>query len=299
MHCREIHAEPSQRTFRAPDGLTLRGGVWTPEGPARAVVVFVHGIFEHHARYVALAEALRQRGYVFYGWDLRGHGRSDGDRAWVETFGQFTADLNVVVAEARRECPGLPVFLLGNSMGGAIAATYLLEAPRDVAGVIFSAPAFQVGGHVFPLLRRFAGLLSRLWPRLRLFRVRAGRMSRDPAVVADFQSDPLVFHGRFPVRIGAEVLKAARRISEARRRLRAAMLLLHGTSDGITDAEGSARIHADALAADKTLNLYEGLYHDLFHEPERERVAADVLAWLDARTTEIPAGLAPRRAAGE
>ena len=161
MTGRDFSAEASPRTYTARDGLTLRGRVWMPEGPRRAVVVFIHGIFEHHGRFVALAEQFRRRGYVFYGWDLRGHGRSDGERAWVEAFGQFTADLDVVVAEARRECGGLPIFLLGNSMGGTIAATYLLEAPRDIAGVIFSAAAFQVGGRVFPLLRRFAQLVGR------------------------------------------------------------------------------------------------------------------------------------------
>ena len=290
MTGRDLSAEPLLRTFTAPDGLSLRGRVWMPEGPRRAVVVFIHGIFEHHGRFAALAEQLRRRGYVFYGWDLRGHGRSDGERAWVERFGQFTADLDVVLAEARRECGGLPIFLLGNSMGGAIAATYLLEAPRDIAGAIVSAGAFQVGGRVFPLLRRLAQLVSRLWPRLRMLRASGRRISRDPAVVADFENDPLVVHGRFPVRIGAEVLSAARRITDARRRLDTPMLLLHGTADRTTDAEGSSRIHADAPAADKTLKLYEGLYHDLFHEPEQDQVVADVLAWLDARTAEHPGG---------
>jgi acylglycerol lipase len=267
--------------FTAHDGLGLYEQWWLPEQEPVAVVVLVHGINEHSGRYAQLAEDLNRRSYAVYAMDLRGHGRSEGDRAMVRAFDDYLDDVDVLLERVIARQPGKPVFLLGHSMGGAIVALLGILRPPNVRGLILSAPAVQIGGGVFPVLRRLASFASKVWPTLRLVRMGCRFISRDPNVVEAFRNDPLVFHGRFPVRTGAEILRAAKRIQTDAKRLTLPLLILHGTGDFATDPRGSRLLVARAGASDKTLRLYAGLYHEVFSEPEREQVVADLLAWLD------------------
>ena len=189
--------------------------------------------------------------------------------------------MEVLIERVAARQPGKPLFLFGHSMGGAIVALLAITRPPQVRGLVLSAPAVLIAGGVFPVLRRLASLVSAVWPTLRLVRMGCRFISRDPAVVEDFRNDPLVFHGRFPVRTGAEILRAAKRIQFGADRLALPLLVLHGTSDIVTDPKGSRLLVARARSADKTLRLYTGLYHEVLSEPEREQVVADLLAWLD------------------
>jgi alpha-beta hydrolase superfamily lysophospholipase len=269
--------------FDARDGLSLFEQWWLPDGEPVAAVVIVHGIDEHSGRYARLAGDLNRHGYAVYTMDLRGHGRSAGDRVLIRSFDQYLDDVEVLLERVAARQPGKPLFLLGHSMGGAIVALLGILRPPKVRGLVLSGPAVVVGGRVFPVLRHLARLASLLWPTLRVARMGCRYISRDPAVVEAFRNDPLVFHGRFPVRTGAEILRAAKRIHSGMGKLRLPLLILHGTKDFSTDPEGSRLLAAHAGSADKTLRLYPGLYHEVFSEPEREQVVADLLAWLDAR----------------
>ena len=245
-------------------------------------MVIIHGICEHGGRYARLAEALCQAGYAVFVPDLRGHGRSQGDRLAIRRFDDYLDDLELFLDVARQQVSG-PLYLLGHSMGGAIVARLAtIRAPR-IDGLVLSAPAIRVAGNLFPLLRRLAWLASRLIPRISLLRLGESRLSRDPAVVADFRSDPLVYHGKFPVRTGAEILDAGQQLQAAADRLQLPLLILHGTGDFVTDPGGSKLFHSRASSTDKTLLLYPRLYHDLFHEPEHPKITADLLAWLAER----------------
>ena len=267
--------------FTACDGLGLYEQSWLPEQEAVAVVVVVHGINEHGGRYAKLAEELNRHGYAVHAIDLRGFGQSDGDRALVRSFDQYVDDVQLFLGRVAARQPGKPVFLLGHSMGGAIVALLAITGLPPVRGLVLSAPAVLVAGGVFPVLRRLASLASLVWPTLRLARLGCRFISRDPAVVEAFRNDPLVYHGRFPVRTGAEILRAAKRIQTHADRLTLPLLILHGTGDMVTDPRGSRLLVARAGSSDKTLRLYTGLYHEVFSEPEREQVVADLLAWLD------------------
>jgi len=249
----------------------------------RATVVVVHGLCEHGGRYVELADQLCRAGYAVFLPDLRGHGRSPGPRALVLALDEYLDDLQEFLAAVRRQEPAGPLFLLGHSMGGAIAARLVQTRTVALDGLILSAPAARVADTVFPWLRRIAGFISRFFPRLRVVRIGSRGLSRDPAVAEDFRRDPLVFHDRFPVRTGTEILRAAAAVREEAARIRVPLMVLHGTGDFVTDPEGSRMLWAQAATADKTLKLYAGLYHDLVHEPERAAVVADVLDWLAAR----------------
>jgi acylglycerol lipase len=276
--------------FSAADGLQLFEQHWLPDGDAVADVIFLHGFVEHSGRYADVAEILRGRRYVVHMMDHRGHGRSAGDRIWIRSFSQYVNDLSLFVDRVAKAYSGRPLFLFGHSMGGAIALEYSLRRCADpgdcgprLAGVVLSAPAIKVGKDLYPILRRLASLVGTLLPRLRLVRAGGRWVSRDPAVVEGFRKDPLVFHDRFPTRTGAEILRAGRRCCRCLESMSLPLLILHGTDDRVTDIQGSMELLARASSADKTLKRYEGLYHDLLHEPEREQVLSDWIAWMDAR----------------
>lgn len=273
-----------QEYFSGNDGLRMFENVWRPEADSKAVAVLVHGFTEHGGRYAHVAEALTRQGFPVYALDLRGHGRSEGDRIWVQSFDGYLDDVELYLDRVRRREPGKPVFLIGHSMGGAILALLAIERNLDAAGLVLSAPALRVADGVFPLLRRLAAIVARIFPRWRLVRMGSSKLSRDPDNIARFRADPFVFHGSIPVRTGAEIFDAMRRIEAGAAAIRLPFLLMQGTGDAVVDASAARELHDAATSPDKTLKLYDGLYHDLFGEPEREQVLADVRAWLAART---------------
>ncbi len=272
------HDETSLTT---PDGTRLHEYAWLPDGEPKAAVVLVHGINEHASRYARLADDLNRHGYAVHAIDLRGHGRSDGPRAMVRAFDLYLDDVQLLLARVAASHSGKPIFLLGHSMGGTIAALLAIERSPNLRGLILSAPAVVIAGGLFPVLRRFAALASAVWPTLRVVRMGCRFISRDPAVVEAFRNDPLVYHGRFPVRTGNEILRAAKQVQLDAARLTLPLLVLHGTGDFVTDPRGSRLLIARAGSPDKTLRLYSGLYHEVLSEPERAQVVADLAAWLD------------------
>ena len=153
--------------------------------------------------------------------------------------------------------------------------------------MILSGPALQVRQELFPWLRRLAGVGSVLFPRLRLVRMGGRNISRDPAIVAQFRDDPLVFHGRFPVRTGAEILRAGGLARAQFEQVRTPLLILHGTADRVAAVDASQALLQRAETADKTLHLYPELYHEVFNEPEKSQVLADMIAWIDQRAVRI------------
>ena len=179
--------------------------------------------------------------------------------------------------------PNKRLFLFGYSMGGAIVAKWAITRQVPLGGLVLVSPAVRIGRGLFPMLRQLAWLISRLMPRLRIVKIGSRFLSRNQAVVEEFNKDPLVFHGRFPVRTGAEILATMEFLTDHMESLRAPLLILHGTGDHICDPDGSRQLGHRAGSRDKTLRLYEGLYHELFSEPERDVVLADFLAWLAGR----------------
>jgi len=272
-----------EEQFQTGDGLTLYETRWLPEGEVRAVVVFLHGFTEHAGRYGELAETLAGRGFAVWAIDLRGHGKSQGQKVFFRSIDEHLDDLDRLLARVREEFPHHPLFLMGHSMGAAIVLLSAMERDPQAAGVVASAPPVRIGSGVFPLLRHLAAVVGRIFPRLRLVSIGSSMLSRDPEVIDDFRNDPLVYHGRFPVRSGAEVFRASMRIRRGMHRLRLPVLILHGTGDMVTSAKASGELVAAAASTDKTLKTYDGLYHDLVHEPEKAAVMADVVTWLEAR----------------
>jgi alpha-beta hydrolase superfamily lysophospholipase len=254
---------------------------WKPApGSVRATVVIVHGLKDHSTRYAELADRLAQHGYAVYALDLRGHGSSGGRRAYVESFEEYVDDLGTFVDEVQKREQGKPLFLLGHSMGGTIALDYLLEKKPQVAGVVLSGAALKVGLSGFKrTLTKAAGTVL---PLLAILSVDVERLSRDPAVVRACKDDPLIEHGNGPARTARELLDAMDAVSQREKEVRVPLLILHGGDDAITEPEGSRELYERAGSQDKSLHVYDGMYHDIWREPARERVMDDLANWLDA-----------------
>jgi alpha-beta hydrolase superfamily lysophospholipase len=268
--------------FAGAGGLSLFRRTWRPAGPARAVVINVHGLGDHSGLYPLLVAHFTSRNLAVHSYDVRGNGRSPGQRAWVERWAEYREDLGHFVAMVRREEPGLPIFLLGNSLGGLIVLDYASHAPEGIRGVIAASPPLGRLGVPAPLLV-LGRVLSRVWPR---FSIRTGMdlsgLARDPAVAHMVLSDPL-FHRVGTARLSTEVTAAIARVQAEAPRFPLPLLVLHGSADRMVPPEGSRAFVARAGHPDTQLLEYAGAYHVLFADLDHERVLGDVERWIAAR----------------
>lgn len=268
--------------FETADGPRLYERWWRPQGQPRALVIIVHGYAEYGGRYAHVGEQLARSGYAAAALDLRGHGRSEGRRAYVRTFDEYLQDLGRFLAHAREQQPGLPVYLLGHSMGGAIALLFTLAHQEDLAGLILSAPVVKLGGDISPLLQKLSTVIARIAPRLPTIKLDCRLISRDPEVVQRYDTDPLVYRRGTPARTGAELVQAGVRCQAQAENLTLPLLILHGSADGLVEPQGSEQVYARAASRDKTLKRYQGFFHEVLNELGKAQVLADIVDWLDA-----------------
>lgn len=272
-----VHAEGRLQTA---DGLELLVQSWRPPGETKGTLVLVHGLKDYSDRYTELAYAAVARGYAVHALDLRGHGDSQGDRVWVDRFGEYVDDLGRFVAMVQKEEPGKPLFLLGHSMGGAIVTLYAATEKPKLAGLITSAAALERDAPAG--LVGVVKFFSVVAPKLAVFDLDDARFSRDPKVVESMKSDPLIYDGKGPARTASELLGAIETLREKAPQITVPLLSLHGTEDKVTPPSGSAWLVEHVGSKDKQLHSFQGLVHDLLHEPERAQVIEVILAWLDA-----------------
>ncbi len=269
--------------FKSPRNAGIYYQAWLPEGGVKAALLLVHGLGEHSGRYGNVVNRLVPLGYAIYALDHVGHGKSEGAREYVERFEDYTDTLAVYQAMVAGWQAGRPLFLLGHSMGGLIATVYLLDHQADFTGAVLSAPAIKVSGNIPQAAIVLSKILAVLAPKAGVAALDTNLISRDPGVVAAYDADPLVCHGKTTARLGAELLKAGRRAAAEAGRISLPILILQGGGDKIVDPSGAQSLHDTASSTDKTLKMYPGLYHEIFNEPERAQVLQDVQAWLAAR----------------
>jgi acylglycerol lipase len=273
-----------ESSFKNADGLNIFTRSFLPNGAPRAVIVLVHGFNAHSGYMVWAAEQFAARGLAAYALDLRGRGRSDGERFFINSFSDYTGDVDELVAIARAAHPGLPLYVLGHSAGGVVASTYVFEHQDTLAGLVCESFALDVG--VPDAAALLIKGISHLAPHLHIFTLKNEIFSRDPAVVAAMNADPLIANESQPAETSAELIKAAERLKANMPKYRVPILIIHGTADKATRYQGSEYFYEHAGSTDKTLRLYEGHYHDLLNDVGKEDVMADVQTWLDDR---IPA----------
>lgn len=257
---------------------------WLPDVAPRAVIALAHGVSEHSGRYGWTAGRLCARGYGVYALDHRGHGRSSGSRALIDRLDNALADLGMLVERAASEHPdrGRP-FLLGHSMGGGLSLAYTTRHQETLEGLILSSP-LAVLEAASPVQRVAGRVLSAIAPKVGVFEIDSSTVSRDPQVVHDYDADPLNYRGKLPARTVAELSNEIGGFPESIATLTLPLLVLVGTGDQLVPPASGDFVYATASSEDKTIKHYDGLYHELLNEPERDQVVADIADWLDARS---------------
>lgn len=276
-----IEATAREETYASAGDLKIFLRSWRPAGPARAVVAICHGFNAHGGLYRWTAERLVEAGFAVYALDLRGRGRSEGERYYIESFREYLADVDGMLRIAREREPGLPIFLLGHSAGGVISCMYALEHQDELAGLICESFAFQIPAPDVALAVLKG--LSHVLPHAHVLRLKMDDFSRDPAIMAELKADPAINDEVQPTQTVAEMVRADERLKEAFPDFRLPLFIMHGTEDKVTRCNGSRLFHAMAGSKDKTLKLYDGYAHDLLADLGREAVADDIVAWIDAR----------------
>ena len=276
-------AERIERTFTGVGGVDIVYDVWTTGTEPRGVVVLAHGYGEHARRYDYVASRFADAGLLTYALDHRGHGRSGGKRVRVRQMSEFVGDLRSLVMIATAEHPGLPRIVLGHSMGGGIALAYGAKYPTEYDLMVLSGPAIAAHTGVSTAKALLGKMVGSVLPDLPIEQIDPDAVSRDPVVVADYKSDPLVYRGKIPAGIGKALLLVGENMPRLAAAIRAPILVVHGEQDRLVSPVGSEHLVTCVASRDVELTVYPELYHEGFHEPERDRVIDDVIAWIVAR----------------
>lgn len=271
--------------FKTHDGIELRVRVNEPATAPRSEIVLVHGIGDQcdGVPYITAAKALAARGMRVHRLELRGHGESGGEKMYIDSWQDFRHDLNHFVEQVKLQQPTLPLFLVGISMGGLIVVNYAEHHPEDLAGVVALAPALgDTGGS--PALRAILPVLSRFTPRVRVDpKLDLAKLTRDAELQTEYLADPL-YQSKITPRIASELLKTIQETRAGAPKFRVPLMILHGTADTITSPQGSYEFFEMAGVEDKTYKRYEGAYHNLFVETNREEIYDDIAMWITAHT---------------
>ncbi|HEY1537063.1 MAG TPA: alpha/beta hydrolase [Polyangiaceae bacterium] len=269
-----------EEIFEGAPGLRIFVRSWRPTTP-RAVVVIVHGFKAHSGQYTWVAGQCVERGLSVYALDLRGRGKSDGERFYVEKFDDYVSDVAALVGIAKSREPGLPVYVLGHSAGGVVSCLYTLAHQAQIAGLICESLAFQLPAPDFALAVLKG--LSHVAPHAHVLKLNNEDFSRDPKVVDAMNHDPLLDDEVQPSLTVAAMVRADERLGKEFAKITLPLLILHGTLDKAARPSGSQAFYDAAGSTDKTLKLYDGYFHDPLHDLGKELVMTDILAWLDAR----------------
>jgi alpha-beta hydrolase superfamily lysophospholipase len=263
-------------------GVEIFWQAWLPDGQARAAVAMAHGASEHSGRYAWTGEQLAAHGYALYALDHRGHGKSAGARAVIDRVDKAVADLGQLAGIARAESAGDDKpFLFGHSMGGFLALAFATRRQAEIRGLMLSAPVAVLEA-ASPVQRIAGHLLSAIAPKLGVYPIDSSTVSRDPEVVRDYDADPLNHHGKLPARTVHEMAQEVARFPGTVPSITVPLLVQVGTGDRLVPPQSSELVYEWASSEDKTIKRYDGLYHEILNEPERDAVVADMLAWLDA-----------------
>ena len=269
----------SQETIQNADDLKIFFRSWRPETKARGTVFIVPGFNAHSAYYEGVAEHLVADGLSVYAVDLRGRGNSEGERFYVETFEDYVRDVEAVMGVVKTREPAFPMFMLGHSAGGVVACLYTLDHPADLTGLVCESFAHELPAPDF-VLSVFKGL-SHLAPHAHVLHLPNERFSRDPVVVEAMNNDPLIYNETQPTQTMAAMVRSDERLKRDFPLITVPVLILHGTQDKNTRPSGSQHFYDNAGSSDKTLKFYEGGFHDLLNDVDKDVVLADIIAWIN------------------
>jgi len=279
---KKMQVKHEEDWFKTNDGLNLFEQRWQPAKKVKAIII-IHGYAEHSGRYAHVAEFLVNHGYAVETFDLRSHGKSEGKKTFIRSFDEFLSDVDLFLKRVNERHPNKNLFLLGHSMGGTIATLFAITRKLDLKGIILSGATLKLSDEISPFLVRISAIVGNILPKLPTIKVDCNALSHDPEVVKKYDNDPLVYRGGIPARTGAEFTRAIKLIQKQMELVTLPLLILSGTADRLSDPEGSKQLYKRAQSKDKTLKLYDGLYHEILNEPEKEKVLTDIVEWLDGR----------------
>lgn len=272
-------------TLTSADGVKIFYRQYPAESE-RARMVIAHGLGEHSGRYGNIVERMLPKGISVWVPDHRGHGQSGGKRGHVLKFSQYLSDLRLSVELAGADRPeGMPCFLLGHSMGGLIALYFAQQFAGLIDGVIASSPALGVAIEIPGVKKILGSFMSYIWPGMTMGNeLDAGKISHDPKVVSAYKTDPLV-HDRVSARFFTEFLAAMDTVHAQASSLKVPILLQVAGDDHLVNARSSVQFFEKLDIEDKTLQVYDGRYHEIYNEGEdlRRQVLKDLEDWLEKR----------------
>lgn len=241
-----------------------------------------HGYAEHAGRYDHVARRLTEAGYAVYAVDHIGHGQSDGQRGYVPRFSAFLDGMDALITLVMVNHGDAPRLLLGHSMGGLISTLLLIQRQQDFVAAALSGPAIVPGAPPSKPTIWISRFLSRFFPKMGVIGLDAHGVSRDPAIVAAYLADPLVYTGKLSARLAAEFFDAMASARDGASKITLPLLLQHGEKDSLAAPEGSQFLFDHVGSTDKRLVIYPDLFHEIYNEPERDAVLDDMIAWFDA-----------------
>ncbi len=269
--------------WKAADGTPIFAREWEPRGPLRAVVVLIHGLGEHSGRYAHVARVMTDAGYAVLAPDLRGHGCSEGKRGHIPSYDVAADDIQQALGEASTRHPGVPQFLYGHSLGGALVLYTVLKHQPAVRGVIVTSPGLAPGSPIAGIKLAAAKIFSKLAPSMTLANgLDTDNLSHDPSIKPAYLADRYV-HPLISARLAMELIKNGTWIQCQKGEFPLPLLLLQGTDDHLVDPAATRRFAA-GLTGDVTYKEWEGWYHELHNESEKEQVLRVMVDWLDKQS---------------
>jgi len=276
--------ERTEGTFKGSKGLNLFYQCWLPDANPKAVLLVVPGLAEHSGRYTNLVDYFVPKAYAVCAIDMQGHGKSEGPRCYIDKFSDYVNDVKIFFDIVHQKYGDRKIFLLGHSMGSAIAIAYTAQHQAELAGLIMSGATLKPGASIPAVLKVVVRVISKLFPRMGVAVIDASAISQDKAVVDAYVNDPLVYRGKVRARLGAELVKILNQMPSLIPQITLPIIIMYGTEDRLSNPEGSRMLYDMVGSHDKTLKKYEGFYHEIFNEPGHLQVMADLEAWLTAHT---------------
>jgi acylglycerol lipase len=265
--------------WKSCDGLDLYARAWAPDGKARAAIMLVHGHGEHVVRYDHVAAALTEQGYAVLGFDLCGHGKSGGPRGHASSYDAMMDDIATFTKLVDVRYPGIPRYIYGHSMGGNLVINYVLRRKPDLRGVIATGPWLKLAFDP-PRSQIILGrLMNRIAPGFtQQSKLNTKGLSHDQAVVSAYENDPLV-HDKISARLFVDMYETGLWALDHAAEFPLPLLLMHGSADPLTSAKASQEF-AEKAGDKVTFKLWDGMYHEIHNEPEKEEIFKFMLDWL-------------------
>jgi len=276
-----IHVEDY---FDGSDRNKLYEQCWMPEdlSTARGALIIVHGLAEHGGRYAHVGQFFAEQGFVVGAMDHRSHGKSDGKNSEFKSIDQLVEDLDIFVQRMRERLPDVPMFMYGHSMGGLVTTLYVIKKQPEFNAVILTGPALKISEDISPLLVKVSGLLAKIAPHMTTIQLDGSAVSRDPAVVEKYNSDPLNYRGGIPACTAGALNNGIQEANARFGEFTLPLLVMHGEKDRLADPDGSRAIYAHSGSEDKHIKIFDGMFHELVNEPEKQDILNEMLAWVEA-----------------